>query len=84
LIDNDPNTIKNYSSLLTNLSNIKLKIVLVCLDAYNLKNILLNIPPSDLITIYNRITWTDFNRILDQIPYSYAKQIKLRLFNYLP
>ena len=65
LIDNDPNTIRNYSSVLTNLSNVKLKIVLFCLDAYNLKNILLNIPPSDLLTIYNRITWTDFNRILD-------------------
>jgi hypothetical protein len=85
LIDNNPNIISNYSPPLTALSNIKLKIVLLCLDAYNLKNVLLNIPASDLITIYNRIISTDFNnRILGQIPYSYEKQIKLRIFNYLP
>jgi hypothetical protein len=79
----DPNAIKYYTPSLTDLSVTQIKKILQCLDGLNLKKVLLNIPANDLIGIYNIITPTEFNILLNKVPQNYKVEIKSRIFDNL-
>jgi hypothetical protein len=79
LINLDSNAMRDYPYFI-DLSFTKIKIILHCLDPFTLQKVLLNIPETDLISIYYGITSTEFNKILNRLHPDDELQIKYRLF----
>jgi hypothetical protein len=66
-------------SFLTSLHDIDLKIILRCLDANTLEKVLLSIPVNDLISIYDRMTPREFNKIIYKLGDDSKAQIMNRM-----